>query len=297
MRNPIPDAVGLPSAPVINARAARSTGLAFLELNCSQRNAGVTQPVCEDAFLIALQLHKADDFDLYAAGSLVRPQGYDAGDIAIFDLRMNLATDLRDPFHAVNLYIPHKALAAMGNDGDIPRNVQELRHTVGATVNDMVTRNLLLSIRPALAAPTEASELFVDHLALALSIHLVRQYGDAATLSRQWGGGLAPWQERRAKDLIEANLETGITLNELARSCELSARHFTRAFRQSIGMAPYQWLQHRRVEKAKRLLDRSTTEIRAIALDCGFADQSHFTRTFSRVAGATPATWRRMKRA
>ena len=109
-------------------------------------------------------------------------------------------------------------------------------------------------------------------------------------------GGLAPWQERRAKELLDAHIGGGITLNALARSCELSTRHFTRAFRQSTGVAPYQWLQYRRVEKAKNLLEKSSAPLSNVAFDCGFADQSHFTRTFSRAAGLSPGKWRRMKR-
>ncbi|MBA1155802.1 helix-turn-helix domain-containing protein [Microvirga mediterraneensis] len=296
-KNPVTEAVGLPDAPVLTTRAARGTGLAFLELNCERRNIGITHPVHEDAFLVALQLKTCPDFDLYADGKPIPPKDFAAGAVAIFDLRMNLATDLRDPFHAVNLYLPHKALVAMGDHGDIPRHIQELRHTPGTTVWDPVARDLLLAMRPALAArPDETPELFVDHLALALSIHVARRYGDVAALPRQWGGGLAPWQERRAKELLDVHMGGGITLDTLARSCGLSVRHFTRAFRQSTGMAPYQWLQYRRMEKAKQLLEESSAPLSTIALDCGFADQSHFTRTFSRVVGVTPGTWRRLQR-
>ena len=95
-KNPIAEAVGLPDAPVVTTRAARGIGIAFLELNCERRNAGVIKPLPEDAFLIALQLKKADNFDLYANSRLISPQGYGAGDVAISDLRMNLAADLRD---------------------------------------------------------------------------------------------------------------------------------------------------------------------------------------------------------
>jgi AraC family transcriptional regulator len=296
-KNPVAEAVGLPDAPVLTTRAARGTGMAFLELNCERRNFGVTHPVREDAFLIALQMKTCPDFDLYADGRMIRPRDFDAGAVAIFDLRTNVATDLRDPFHAVNLYLPRKALVAMGDDGDIPRHIQELRHTPGATVRDPIARDLLLAMRPALAArPEETPELFVGHVALALSIHVARRYGDVSALPQKWGGGLAPWQERRAKELLDAHIGGGITLNALARSCELSTRHFTRAFRQSTGMAPYQWLQYRRMEKAKQLLEKSSASLSAIALDCGFADQSHLTRTFSRVAGVTPGAWRRTKR-
>ena len=296
-KNSVAMAVGLPDAPVLTTRAARGTGMAFLELNCERRNVGITRPVREDAFLIALQLKTCPDFDLYADGRMILPKDFDAGAVAIFDLRTNLVSDLRDPFHAVNLYLPHKAMVAMGDDGDIPRHIQELRHTPGATVPDPIARNLLLSMRPALAArPEETPELFVDHVALALSIHVAGRYGDVSALPRQWGGGLAPWQERRAKEFLDAHIGGDVTLAAVARSCELSNRHFTRAFRQSTGMAPYQWLQHRRMEKAKQLLEKSAAPLSAIALDCGFADQSHFTRTFSRVTGVAPGTWRRTKR-
>ncbi len=117
--------------------------MAFLELNCERRNAGITQPVREDAFLVALQMKTCPDFDLYADGRLIPPNGFDAGDVAIFDLRTNLASDLRDPFHALNLYLPLNALAAMGDDGDIPRHIEELRHTPGGSVQDPVARDLL----------------------------------------------------------------------------------------------------------------------------------------------------------
>jgi AraC family transcriptional regulator len=296
-KNPVAEAVGLPDAPVLTTRAARGTGLAFLELDCQRRNVGITSPVREDAFLIALQLQACPDFDLYADGKSIPPKDFDAGAVAIFDLRMNLATELRDPFHAVNFYVPRKALVAMGEDGDIPRHIQELSHTPGSTVRDPIARDLLLAMRPALGArPEETSDLFVDHVALALSVHVAGRYGDGSALPRMWGGGLAPWQERRAKDLLDAHIGGGITLNDLARSCELSIRHFTRAFRQSTGMAPYQWLQSRRMDKAKQLLEKSSASLSAIALDCGFADQSHFTRTFSRAVGVTPGTWRRVQR-
>src|SRR2546425_12469444 len=70
-------------------------------------------------------------------------------------------------------------------------------------------------------------------------------------------GGLAPWQERRAKELLDAHIGGGITLDALARSCELSTRHFTRAFRQSTSVAPYQWLQYRRRENMVKVMSEN----------------------------------------
>jgi AraC family transcriptional regulator len=88
----------------------------------------------------------------------------------------------------------------------------------------------------------------------------------------------------------------GVTLGELASVCELSIRHFNRAFRESMGMSPHAWLVHYRVEKAKGLLTNSPRVLADIALDCGFADQSHFTRMFQRMTGISPGRRRRLYR-
>jgi AraC family transcriptional regulator len=109
-------------------------------------------------------------------------------------------------------------------------------------------------------------------------------------------GMLAVWQERRAKELLAGNLAGNITLSELANTCELSVRHFTRAFRASTGMSPRAWLLRLRVEKAKHLLTSSRRVLAEIALDCGFTDQSHFTRTFRRSVGMSPGAWQRLHR-
>ena len=96
-------------------------------------------------------------------------------------------------------------------------------------------RDLLSSLRPALANPTEVSALFVDHVVHALCVHVAQIYGQMPA-SLPLRGGLAPWQERRAKELLNANLDGEICLSQLAAECGLSVRHFTPAFRRSIGV-------------------------------------------------------------
>jgi AraC family transcriptional regulator len=73
----------------------------------------------------------------------------------------------------------------------------------------------------------------------------------------------------------------------------LSTSYFARAFRTSTGLAPHQWLAHRRVEVAKYLLRQQRGSLREIALACGFSDQSHFTRVFTRIVGSSLGAWRR----
>jgi AraC family transcriptional regulator len=107
---------------------------------------------------------------------------------------------------------------------------------------------------------------------------------------------LAPWQERRAKELLSACFDGDISLTELARECNLSRSHFARAFRQTTGQPPHRWLLDRRMERAKDLLLRSTLTLADIAIACGFADQSHFTRVFSALFATSPGVWRRAQK-
>jgi AraC-like DNA-binding protein len=173
------------------------------------------------------------------------------------------------------------------------RRVRALEFRHGRAYDDSVMRSLSQVLLSALAKPDEVSTLFVDHVGLAFRAHVARAYGGMQVTRPHARGGLAPWQERRAKDLLSSKLNGEMPLAELARECGLSASHFTRAFRQSFGMAPHQWLLTLRVERAKKQLLNLDTSLADIAMDCGFADQSHFTRVFSKQIGATPGQWRR----
>jgi AraC family transcriptional regulator len=71
--------------------------------------------------------------------------------------------------------------------------------------------------------------------------------------------------------------------------------HFARAFAINVGRPPHQWLLDQRVNLARQLLGHSELSISEIAVRCGFADQSHFTRVFSAKVGLTPGRWRRIR--
>ena len=126
---------------------------------------------------------------------------------------------------------------------------------------------------------------------LGLGAHFAQAYG-GMTRSVLRQGGLAPWQESRAKEYIAANLSQQISLQDIADACGLSLAHFSRAFKTSVGMTPHNWLQTCRIAKAKHLLLSARLDLADIALECGFADQGHFTRIFSRLNGAAPGAWR-----
>jgi AraC-like DNA-binding protein len=213
---------------------------------------------------------------------------------SIFDLRRDPIALVKSSCHSLHFHIPHKALEHIADEAGVPR-ITDLPAQPGIGIDDPIARHLLLSLMPGLSKPEDAFSVFVDHVALALVTHVARAYGGMRNIPNVPRGGLAPYQERRAKELLRANLNGEISLERLAAECGLSVRHFARAFRTSTGVPPHRWLMQQRVEQAKALLHDSAMPLSDVALACGFADQSHFTRVFTAMVGASPGAWRRMR--
>jgi transcriptional regulator GlxA family with amidase domain len=106
-------------------------------------------------------------------------------------------------------------------------------------------------------------------------------------------GGLAPWQAKRVAAYIEEHIGSNIRVPELARMVGLSTGHFFRTFRESFGETPQRYLARKRVQRGQQLMLSTRESLCQIALDCGMADQPHFTRVFRRVVGMNPGRWRR----
>ena len=285
-----------PGAPVLSTRVLEKSTLAVTELRCDEPGFGRTAPIPrEEAWLIALQIRACPDHDLYFDGRLTRPENYVEGVTSIYDLRRDPVADIRDPYHSLMFYLPRAALDTMTAEAGA-RRIGDLRHRPGVSMDDPVVRHLLSSLLPAMANPGEAHALFLDYVALALTAHIASVYGGMKAGAGLPRGGLAPWQERRATELMMAFADEEIPLARLASECGLSARHFARAFRASTGLPPHRWLLHYRVERAKEMLRTKAVSLADVAMFCGFADQSHFARTFRNIAGVSPGLWRRLQR-
>src|ERR1700712_1622061 len=111
----------------------------------------------------------------------------------------------------------------------------------------------------------------------------------ASTSTSSPRGGIAPSALRRVRDHIDSNLAEHIEISDLATITGLSPCHFSRAFKQSMGMPPHRYLISRRVAQATQLIETTDRPMYEIALDVGFSDQSHFTRVFSAQVGESPS--------
>jgi transcriptional regulator GlxA family with amidase domain len=113
------------------------------------------------------------------------------------------------------------------------------------------------------------------------------------TKTAQTRGRLAMWQTKRVIDYIEANLGTDIQSKGLAALVNLSTSHFFRAFKESVGIPPFEFITRRRVDLAREMMRTTDEALAQIAVACGLSDQSHFCRVFRRIVGQSPNEWRR----
>lgn len=284
----------LPDAPRLVLKEFRKEPMSLTEVQGTAAFGLTTEIPKQDAYLVQLRLITCRHIQYFCEGRALEGIDTRAGVIQFHDLRRSPVAVMHDPFHVLHMHLPVAALRDMSAEMNAPP-VDALQLGPSEGVHDPLLRNLFRALRPAIDSPREASRLVVGHIAQAFAAHIVRRYGGVVDQPDGPRGGLAPWQARRALEQLDAVLDGEIALGQLAVECGLSVRHFGRAFQQSMGLPPHRYLLKRRVERAKELLLSSPLSLLEIALACGFADQSHFTRVFRAAVGATPGAWRRIR--
>jgi AraC family transcriptional regulator len=211
------------------------------------------------------------------------------GGIGIFDLE-SLPRVLRDtPFKVIHFNIPRATFNAFAEDADLP-TVGHLRCEEGHP--DPVLYHLAEMIRPYLCQRIGLPALFLDHYLQMLCSHIVLTYGGFPLPHNSHKGGLAPWQRRKALELLDHNLSGDLRLSRLAAECGVSTSYFCKCFRATFGTSLHRFVVTKRIERAQQLLLHSKRSIAEIAIEAGFSDQAAFSRTFSANIGAPPARWR-----
>ena len=192
-----------------------------------------------------------------------------------------------------HVFLPDRLLDRASAAEDLPDLSGRLRDDL-SFVPDRTLQGLTSDyLRRAFDVALPATSLEMEARALLLVDSLLRLHRSTRAGVAAPAGGLSPRHLRRACDFIAAHVAQDICLEDLAELTGLSCKHFARAFKQSTGLPPHQYLIVRRIEAAKCCLVDARASLADIALACGFADQSHFTATFRKLVGVPPGTWRR----
>lgn len=285
--------LGMDGDCLLRVKREGQLAVAVTRLSCSHFIRERTAPIpSEPAFSILHQLGDLEKHSCWLAGQARYSGAFAAGTVSVIDLRDNPQCEFRGPFDAVQYYVPRNALDDFAHEHRA-KPISTLRWS--RDERDPYVSTLSSVLLSAVEQETTTNQLFVDQIGLSLLAHFAQTYGGMRPRDSGHSGGLAPWQERRAKEIMRARLNSQLTIADVAAECKLSASHFARSFRRSTGVAPHEFLSGLRVDEAKHLMLTTKLPLADIALICGFGDQSYFTRVFTRSVGASPGVWRRAR--
>jgi len=154
-------------------------------------------------------------------------------------------------------------------------------------IQDPFITQIALEVKQELT-DSDLNRVYIETMVNLLAVYLLRKFSTQAIPKDKDKGTLSSQTLDTVLTYIDSHLEKTITVKSLAAMANLSQYHFSRAFKQSIGQSPHQYVIQQRVERAKELLSLGKMEIYDVAIACGFSSQSHFSRCFKRLTGATP---------
>jgi AraC family transcriptional regulator len=132
-----------------------------------------------------------------------------------------------------------------------------------------------------------AEKLYVESLGVACAIHIATTHSESDKKIFAPKGKLSSHQLRNIIDFVRSSIHDVITLEELASSIHLSVFHFSRLFKNTVGVSPYQFVLRMKIEFAKNLIKRKQP-IGDIAYSLGFTDSAHFCNAFKKLTGLSP---------
>ncbi len=204
------------------------------------------------------------------------------------DNRMRFGSDVG----AFVLYLKPGLIGSLaGNEGKEPDEIAPILGQQRPRV-----AHLMSLIESELRRPSLGSRLMIDGLLRAIAGLMATRDAVPEPVDRD-RIYLSPPKLKRVIDFIETHLHDSIGLDDLAEAAGLSANHFLRVFKLATGETPYHFLRNRRLERARQLLADDDMPLAQLALECGFANQAHFTAAFSRELGISPGRYRRAVRA
>ena len=149
------------------------------------------------------------------------------------------------------------------------------------------------ALHSALVQRRTGYEVVYEALARGFLVMVLEKYGITRDQAREFPRGFSASQYERVLVFIKENFGRSISVEDIARSAGLSRTHFSRMFRHVVGQTPYSFLMSFRVERAQELMRDKQRGLADIAFACGFSDQAHLSRAFTKETGQSPSTWRK----
>jgi AraC family transcriptional regulator len=254
------------------------------------RDSDVEVPPMRDFMIVAYRRGVTDMHRRLDAGWHHERLG--PGDVSLLTRAADSHWTWTSPIEVVHVYITREQLTATCR-AMFDREVEDVALHDTIKADDPAVHRTAMLIAQEAAHGGAGSELLVDSLTTQLSVDILRKHANVVFREPDGAQCLTFRQEHLVRDYVENNLHAKLTLDDLAATVGLSKFHFARRFRASTGTTPHEFVLRHRVDRARRLLQRTSIPLPEIAQTCGFADQSHMNRVVRRRLGATPGEVRR----
>jgi AraC family transcriptional regulator len=212
-----------------------------------------------------------------------------AGDVDILPAGVADRWEEHDPGESIVVELAPAPLARWAEDHQIGPLDPSLAPR--CLLRDARVEHVLRALDAERAEGWANGRLYADGLVAALAVHLLRHHGRRAP--SRVPGGLGAMQLRRVRAYVEEHLAQDLTLARLAAVAGVGPSHFKTLFKRSMGVAAHDYVVQRRVERARELLLQGELPASQVALEAGFAHQSHMARWMKRKLGVTPSALRR----
>jgi AraC family transcriptional regulator len=216
------------------------------------------------------------------------------GDIDIIPAETPSLWELKDRDTALILSLKPELLQMVADEFDFDLRRTEIKNRF--QVRDLQLENIGWALKAEMESGYPCGNLYLDSLAISVATRLLRCHSSASVEPEKQSGRLTGRRLKEALSYIEDNIAQDISLNDIAAVAGLSASHFKSLFRETLGQPVHQYLIRRRVERAKEMLGKGELSISQIALEVGFAHQSHLAHHMRRLLGVSPKVLREMLR-
>lgn len=157
---------------------------------------------------------------------------------------------------------------------------------------DEELRHIVLAMHHELLAGFPSGRSFGEHMGLSFATTLLSKYFATGPRTNGYRGGLSPPKLRLVKTFVNDNLTSALSLADIAGLAQMGPSHFARAFKESTGLSPHQYILRRRIDRAIEMLKDERSTLAGIAYDLGFSSQGHFTTVFRKFTGTQPSNYR-----
>lgn len=216
---------------------------------------------------------------------------YGKGDFSITPAQAPFFARWQDDDRLLQIRITTRFMEQVAGEA-LAMNSDQLEVIPEFQIRDPQLEAIGLMLRSEMQQGNVGGRLYIESLANVLAVQLLRKHSASKSHLSVYAGGLPQRQLLQVLEYIHEHLEQDIKLTDLAGLIGTSQYHFSHLFKQTIGIAPYQYLLQQRIEQAKLLLKQSDRSIMDIALDCGFNSHSHLSKTFRKLTGMTPKAYR-----